>query len=78
MGIHLTNLLGIDRTSNPTDDSAMLAGDIEDGNPPPSGYWHMVPAHEREQFAAGITQAEATDLLRKDVRIAKRAVVRLI
>jgi GH24 family phage-related lysozyme (muramidase) len=45
---------------------------------PTIGYGHVVLAHEREQFAAGITQAEATDLLRKDVGIAERAVVRLI
>ena len=38
----------------------------------------MVLAHEQDQFAAGVTQAEATDLLRKDVRIAERAVLRLI
>ena len=30
------------------------------------------------QFATGITPAEATDLLRQDVRIAERAVLRLI
>lgn len=38
----------------------------------------MVLAHEQEQFAAGITQAEATELLRKDVGIAELAVLRLI
>lgn len=38
----------------------------------------MVLEHEREQFAAGITQAEATYILRKDVGIVERAVVRLI
>ena len=38
----------------------------------------MVLAHEQDQFAAGVTQAEATELLRKDVRIAERAVLRLI
>ena len=38
----------------------------------------MVLAHEQDQFAAGVTQAEATDLLRKDVRIAELAVLRLI
>ena len=38
----------------------------------------MVLVHEREQFAACLTQAEATDILRKDVGIAERAVVRLI
>lgn len=45
---------------------------------PTIGYGHVVLTHEREQFAAGITQAEATELLRKDVRIAERAVLRLI
>lgn len=45
---------------------------------PTIGYGHVVLAHEREQFALGITQAEATELLRKDVGIAERAVLRLI
>ena len=45
---------------------------------PTIGYGHVVLAHEQDQFAAGITQAEATELLRKDVRIAERAVLRLI
>lgn len=45
---------------------------------PTIGYGHVVLAHEREQFAAGITQAEATDILRQDVGIAERAVLRLI
>jgi len=45
---------------------------------PTIGYGHVVLAHEREQFAEGITQAKATDILRKDVGIAERAVVRLI
>ena len=45
---------------------------------PTIGYGHVVLAHERELFAAGITQAQATDILRKDVGIAERAVVRLI
>ncbi len=45
---------------------------------PTIGYGHVVLAHEREQFAAGLTPAEATELLRKDVRIAERAVLRLI
>jgi GH24 family phage-related lysozyme (muramidase) len=38
----------------------------------------VVLAHEQDQFAAGVTQAEATELLRRDVRIAERAVLRLI
>ena len=45
---------------------------------PTIGYGHVVLAHEQDQFATGITQAEATALLRKDVRIAERAVLRLI
>jgi GH24 family phage-related lysozyme (muramidase) len=45
---------------------------------PTIGYGHVVLAHEQEQFATGITQAEATELLRKDVRIAERALLRLI
>lgn len=45
---------------------------------PTIGYGHVVLAHEREQFAAGVTQAEATELLRQDARIAERAVLRLI
>ncbi len=42
------------------------------------GYGHVVLAHEQDQLAAGITQSEAAELLRKDVRIAERAVLRLI
>ena len=45
---------------------------------PTIGYGHVVLTDEREEFAAGITQAEATELLRKDVRLAERAVLRLI
>lgn len=45
---------------------------------PTIGYGHVVLAHEKDRFAAGITQAEATDILRKDVGIAERAVLRLI
>ena len=45
---------------------------------PTIGYGHVVLAHEQDQFAAGVTQAEATELLRRDVRIAERAVLRLI
>lgn len=45
---------------------------------PTIGYGHVVLAHEQDQFASSITQAEATELLRKDVRIAERAVLRLI
>lgn len=45
---------------------------------PTIGYGHVVLAHEQDQFASSITQAEATEILRKDVRIAERAVLRLI
>jgi GH24 family phage-related lysozyme (muramidase) len=45
---------------------------------PTVGYGHVVLAHEQEQFAAGITAVEATELLRKDVGIAERALLRLI
>jgi len=45
---------------------------------PTIGYGHVVLAHERELFAAGITPAQATELLRKDAGIAERAVLRLI
>jgi len=45
---------------------------------PTVGYGHMVLTHEQGAFAGGITSAEATELLRKDVRIAERAVLRLI
>ena len=45
---------------------------------PTIGYGHVVLAHEQDQFATGITPAQATDLLRKDVRIAERALLRLI
>lgn len=45
---------------------------------PTIGYGHVLLAHEREQFKAGLTLAEATELLRKDVGIAELAVLRLI
>lgn len=48
------------------------------GGYPTIGYGHVVLAHEQDQFAKGITQAEATELLRKDVGVTERAVLRLI
>ncbi|PRE30445.1 muraminidase [Burkholderia multivorans] len=45
---------------------------------PTVGYGHVLLAHEQDQFAAGITPAQATELLRKDAAIAERAVLRLI
>lgn len=45
---------------------------------PTIGYGHVVLANEQDRFATGITPAQATELLRQDVRIAERAVLRLI
>ena len=45
---------------------------------PTIGYGHVVLANEQDQFATGITPAQAIELLRKDVGIAERAVLRLI
>ena len=45
---------------------------------PTIGYGHIVKPQEREQFAGGITTAQAEALLRQDVQIAERAVLRLI
>jgi lysozyme len=45
---------------------------------PTVGYGHVVLAHEQAQFAGGIMESDATELLRKDVGIAERAVLRLI
>jgi lysozyme len=45
---------------------------------PTIGYGHVVLTHEQKQFAEGITQTDATELLRKDAGIAERTVLRLI
>ncbi len=45
---------------------------------PTIGYGHVVKPQEREQFAGGITTAQAEALLRQDVQTAERAVLRLI
>ena len=45
---------------------------------PTIGYGHVVRDDERERFADGIDEAEAEDLLRRDVETAERAVLRLI
>ena len=45
---------------------------------PTIGYGHVVKTQEREQFADGITTAQAEALLRQDVQTAERAVLRLI
>ena len=45
---------------------------------PTIGYGHVVLDHEVENFAYGISEEQATDLLRQDVAIAEYAVVRHI
>jgi GH24 family phage-related lysozyme (muramidase) len=45
---------------------------------PTIGYGHLVKENERAEFANGITEAQALELLRKDVQIAEKAVSRLI
>ncbi len=42
------------------------------------GFGHLVREAERERFAAGIDEEEAENLLRQDLSIAERAVLRLI
>ena len=48
------------------------------GGWPTIGYGHVVQEGERERFAGGINEDEAEDLLRRDVAMAERAVLRLI
>ena len=48
------------------------------GGWPTIGYGHVVRDDERDQFAGGIDEAAAEELLRRDVESAERAVVRLI
>ncbi len=48
------------------------------GGWPTIGYGHVVRDDERERFADGIDEAEAEALLRRDVEVAERAVLRLI
>lgn len=45
---------------------------------PTIGYGHLVKPNEAESFADGISADEATDLLRQDVGIAERAVLRYV
>ncbi|WP_369602611.1 lysozyme [Hahella sp. SMD15-11] len=45
---------------------------------PTIGYGHVVRNDEREQFADGINEEEAGDLLQRDVRWAEQGVLRLI
>ena len=48
------------------------------GGWPTIGYGHVVRENERDGFADGIDEAEAEELLRRDVEVAERAVLRLI
>lgn len=48
------------------------------GGWPTIGFGHIVHDQERERFAGGISANEAEDLLRRDVCVAERAVLRLI
>ena len=70
-----------------TDDGLVLIKRFEGFQPeiyvcpagwPTIGYGHVVRDHERDRFADGIDEAEAEDLLRRDVEFAERAVLRLI
>ena len=45
---------------------------------PTIGYGHVVQEDERDQFAEGIDEQEAENLLQRDVRWAERGVLRLI
>jgi len=45
---------------------------------PTIGYGHVVLDHEMENFVEGISEKRATDLLKQDVGIAERAVLRHI
>jgi len=45
---------------------------------PTIGYGHLVRDHEQDRYQQGITEQEAEDLLRRDVKVAERAVLRLI
>ena len=42
------------------------------------GYGHLVRPYEHSRFASGITEQQAEDLLRQDVKTAEQAVRRLI
>lgn len=45
---------------------------------PTIGYGHLVRDHERDRYEQGVTESEAEHLLRRDVQVAERAVLRLI
>ena len=48
------------------------------GGWPTIGYGHVVRDNERERFVDGIDEAAADELLRRDVKTAEQAVLRLI
>ena len=48
------------------------------GGWPTIGYGHVVRDGEQDRYADGIDEATAEDLLRRDVEVAERAVLRLI
>lgn len=45
---------------------------------PTIGYGHLVRDLEQDRYQQGITEQEAEDLLRRDVKVAERALLRLI
>ncbi len=45
---------------------------------PTIGYGHLITEANKEQFLDGVDEDEALDLLRQDVTVAERAVLRLI
>lgn len=45
---------------------------------PTIGYGHLITETNKEQFLDGVDEDEALDLLRQDVAVAERAVLRLI
>ena len=45
---------------------------------PTIGYGHLITEANKEQFLDGVDEDEALDLLRQDVAVAERAVLRLI
>jgi lysozyme len=45
---------------------------------PTIGYGHLITEFNKEQFLQGVDEGEALELLRSDVAIAERAVLRLI
>lgn len=50
----------------------------DSGEYPTIGYGHLITEANKEQFLDGVDEDEALDLLRQDVAVAERAVLRLI